>query len=220
MSTNNHFEHIELLLNTVPSVTEEQAAIHLARQYGVDSSRMFHRSIRKAQELKLVWREQIGEIVLISSDKSVMQKAGSKDFPYVYWLYLGLSSSTSPCFRAESPYEASFFAKKKDGSDIRTQVALFDCAGKNPAISLTLAITEETKSMMKNYDLKPKMLPTTLFRVLYLKNCSQGFLNSEDFQLLRGIGFTAFFASNSYNEMPKAVFKEKDVTDVWKRLND
>lgn len=212
-----HISQLRQLLSSVPGVTEQQALMYLAKQFGTDDTRVFKRSISNAEQNKVIWRQKVGECSFISISKDVAAQITTKDFPYVFWLYLALAAPGESCQYALHPFLAQFARRIKDYSEILAEVALFDCNGTKLPLAFANEVHTASDTQMRQLKLTISEMSKAFWRVLVLKNCSSAFLESRDFQLLQGVGFSCFFEDKGYNYPPSLVYKVDKPKDAWMR---
>ena len=216
---NSHISHMIHLLSSVPAITEEQLAIYLSRQYDYDDTKSFYRSFSYAERNKIMWAERVGDITLFCREPDVMRQLTAIDFPFAFWLYLSLGSSAEMCQYALHPFMAQFSRPQKDGSETIVEVAIFDCKGSKLALSFANEVGTSTEAKMRLYHLRLTDMKRAFTRMLILKNMPEGFLESRDFELLQGVGFSCFFKENSYHRVPTLIHKSPSIDKAWERIS-
>lgn len=212
-----HISELTRLLQYVPAVTEEQAVIYLAKLFKEKSAKPLYRSINQADSYNMIWREHVGNTIRLSINREKAQSIAAKDFPYVFWMYLGANMFDRPCELAEHPFLTTFTRKRKDGSDVIAQIAFLDCKGTQLPLILANEVFKTTDSMIRQWRLMPEELPKIYWRALVLKDMPRDFIKSRDFELLQGVGFTSFFEVRGYHQPPRLVAKQSDAALAWRR---
>jgi len=218
MVSYTHMDYINEMLASCPVVTRQQAIRYLMKQYGTTETGLFDRSITRMVNTKMIWNEMVGETELIRLiGLNNNNDAAMLDFPYAFELYLNYGASYSTCEVAKYPFTAQFFRAKKDNSTSKIEVAVYDCKGRNPTMHLAKEVYDTTVRTAEAFVIPKKSFQSTFCRILLIKNCTRGFLESDEFQYLRGVGFSLFFATMGYDKSLELVLKEADVEEIWSR---
>lgn len=216
------------LMDDAPVVTEEQATIYLSERLGNVAHGPILRTIHRADTFKIIWREHVRyfeeeeakETILISRDRSVISGKRAKLFPYAFWLYLANNNYNTPCTEAASPFCANFELTQENNEILMAQVAVYDCAGEDESVlglvSKVIRYTFRLGKVWNQIDSNSmNSLPDIFWRALIFLNMPEGFLESDEFKKLQGIGFSHFFAAENYDTPPILVAKQKDRKKAW-----
>ena len=232
MQSASYLDEIMSLISNVPMVTQQQIIAYMNEKHPaarenynkhVWDSGIVH-ILNALSTDKRIWKQPQKivdgkEYALVAKSQLLTKSAEAKYFPYAFWLYLASDALDAPCVASDPPFLAAFTRHAANGNDLIAQVAVLDCEGKTSALTLAVQTSMYNDRVVRQW-LKPQNedateLPKIFWRALVVVNMPDGFLESKEFRQLQGVGYSRFFAANTYEEIPRLIAKADD-TEAWK----